>query len=379
MKEFETRKSPNLIYGPGKLLELPRCVQSLGVSRVLVVTDAGIVAAGHVARAREGLEAAGIEAVIYEGVHENPTESDIEACRAFAGDMRPEAIIGLGGGSSMDTAKGCNFLLNNGGAMSDYRGYGLARKDMLPFIAVPTTAGTGSECQSYAVVSRDGTKEKMACGDPKALARFAILDPELTLSQPPRVAALTALDAMAHALESAVSTRRNPLSLVYSKESLRLIAAGIEMVLQDAALMEHRGSVLLGASMAGLAIENSMLGAAHAAANPLTARFGIPHGEAVSLMLPSVLRYNREVSGAAAVYLELSALIHEPLVEWVEQVISLARLPGFAAAGVNEAAVPQLAAEASAQWTGQFNPRPIGEKEFAKIYAQAMEGEEVAV
>lgn len=260
--------------------------------------------------------------------------------------------------------------------MSDYRGYGHADKPMLPFIAVPTTAGTGSECQSYAVVSRDETKEKMACGDPKLLAKVAILDPELTISQPAKVANLTALDALSHALESAVSSKRNPLSLVYSKEAFRLIASGIEMVLQEAALMEHRANLLLGASLAGLAIENSMLGAAHAAANPLTARFGVPHGAAVSLMLPSVLRFNREKSSAAAVYLELSALIHEPLVEWVEQVIALAKLPGLSSYGITGDIIPQLAADAGEQWTGKFNPRPVGEAEFVSLYRDALAHEE---
>lgn len=376
MNDFETRPSPRLISGPGKLSELPRAVQDLGASKVLLVTDAGIVAAGHVGHAVEGLEATGIEVVVYEGVHVNPAEGDIEAASMAAAEVQPDAIIGLGGGSSMDTAKGCNLLMHNGGRMSDYRGYGHADKPMLPFIAVPTTAGTGSECQSYAVVSRDETKEKMACGDPKLLAKVAILDPELTISQPAKVANLTALDALSHALESAVSSKRNPLSLVYSKEAFRLIASGIEMVLQEAALMEHRANLLLGASLAGLAIENSMLGAAHAAANPLTARFGVPHGAAVSLMLPSVLRFNREKSSAAAVYLELSALIHEPLVEWVEQVIALAKLPGLSSYGITGDIIPQLAADAGEQWTGKFNPRPVGEAEFVSLYRDALAHEE---
>jgi alcohol dehydrogenase len=271
----------------------------------------------------------------------------------------------------MDTAKGCNLLLHNGGRMADYRGYGLVKKRTLPFVAVPTTAGTGSECQSYAVVSRDGTHEKMACGDPKLRAQVAILDPELTISQPAKVANLTALDALSHALESAVSSKRNPLSLIYSKEGFRLVASGIEMVLQEAALMEHRANLMLGAAMAGLAIENSMLGAAHAAANPLTAHFNVPHGAAVAAMLPSVLRFNREQAAAAAVYLELSALIHEPLVEWVEQVIALAKLPDMASYGITEDLIPRLAAEAAQQWTGRFNPRPVGETEFVSLYQDA--------
>jgi alcohol dehydrogenase len=256
--------------------------------------------------------------------------------------------------------------------MSDYKGYGLAKEAMLPFIAVPTTAGTGSECQSYAVVSRDGSHEKIACGDPKALAKVALLDPELTVSQPLRVATWTGLDAMSHALEAAVCTRKNPLSAIYAKEALRRIASGIEMVLQDAALLEHRASMQLGAAFAGMAIENSMLGAAHASANPLTAKYGVVHGHAVALMLPEVMRWNREDRSAAAVYLELAAMIQEPLIEWVEKVIGLAQLPNLAGCGVGSEAIPELAASAATQWTGQFNPRPLTEADFVGLYERVL-------
>ena len=153
MKSFETRPSPRLVCGPGKLAELGDCVRSVGGSHVLLVTDSGIVAAGHVARATEVLAQAGLDVTVYEGTHENPTESDIEACRAFAAGIEVDCIVGLGGGSSMDTAKGCNILLADDGRMADFRGYGLVKGAMRPFIAVPTTAGTGSECQSFAVVS----------------------------------------------------------------------------------------------------------------------------------------------------------------------------------------------------------------------------------
>lgn len=368
MQTFQTRSTPRLVSGPGALVQLPECVKSVGGAHVLLVTDSGIVAAGHVEQATRFLVDSGIKVTCYDQVRENPSESDIEACRAFAAEIPADCFVGLGGGSSMDTAKGCNFVLSNGGRMADYKGYGLATAPMRPFIAVPTTAGTGSECQSYAVVSRDGTHEKIACGDPKALAKVALLDPELTVSQPLKVATLTALDALSHALESAVCTRRNPLSLIYAKEAFRRIASGIEMVLQDAALLEHRAAMQLGAAFAGMAIENSMLGAAHATANPLTARFNVVHGHAVALMLPEVMRWNRGDRSAVAVYLELAAMIQEPLVEWVEQVIGLAKLPGLAECGVSLAAIPALAADASKQWTGQFNPRTLGEEDFAGLY-----------
>ncbi|MEM9236889.1 MAG: iron-containing alcohol dehydrogenase, partial [Verrucomicrobiota bacterium] len=312
---------------------------------------------------------AGLEVTIYGKAHVNPSESDIEACRLFAAEVKPDLIIGFGGGSSMDTAKGANFLLNNGGRMSDYKGYGHAEKPLLPFIAVPTTAGTGSECQSFAVVSRDGSHEKIACGDPKALARIAILDPELTVTQPRTVATLTALDALSHALETAVSTKRNPISHAYSRESFRQIAPCIRAIIDGSAGADDRNHMLLGAAMAGSAIENSMLGAAHATANPLTAIFDVPHGHAVALMLPYVMRFNSAQPDAAAIYEALGNYIGEPLIEWLEGIIAGAGLPPL---DIDPSRIPELTAAALPQWTGQFNPRPITEGDVNSLYQAAL-------
>ena len=374
MNPFDARPSPRLVFGPGRLSEVSECAKSLGAETILLVTDPGIVAAGPGARAAAYLEAAGMVVAVYEGSHANPTESDIDACRFSAASLKPDVIIGLGGGSSMDTAKGCNFLLHHGGRMADYRGYGLAKNAMLPFIAIPTTAGTGSECQSYAVVSRDDTHEKMACGAPGALARIAILDPELTASQPRSVAALTALDALSHALESAVCTQRNPVSTAYSEQAFRLISAAIRPVLQggrgDHTIpIETRGRMLLGAALAGAAIENSMLGAAHAAANPLTARFDLAHGHAVALMLPHVVCLNAGDPAIAAIYDELSRHLGGPLIPWLEETIALAELP---APAIDPAAISELAAAATQQWTGRFNPVAVDLGTFTALYEKAL-------
>jgi alcohol dehydrogenase len=369
MTSFDARPSPYLLFGPGRLAELPTCAASLDAKNLLIVTDPGIVAAGHVHRATEFLAAAGIAATLFEGSHTNPTESDIEACRDFAKSIRPDLIIGLGGGSSMDTAKGCNFLLHNPGRMADYRGYGLARAAMLPFIAIPTTAGTGSECQSFAIVSSDGSHEKMACGDPKALARIAILDPELTVSQPPAVATLTALDALSHALESAACTKRNPVSSAYSAEAFRLIASAIHSVLDGTADLETRGRMLLGAALAGSAIENSMLGAAHATANPLTASFDLAHGHAIALMLPHVVRLNSADPSVASIYHSLAGSLGEPLLPWLERTIARAQLPRV---NIETNAIPALAAAATHQWTGRFNPVPLDATTLTTLYQSAL-------
>jgi alcohol dehydrogenase len=337
------------------LSQLPDVVSG----RVLLVTDSGIVEAGHIARATDLLD----DVVVYDGVQENPTESDVEACAAFAREVQPDWIVGLGGGSSMDTAKGALFLLSGGGTMSDYQGHGKAKGDMLPFIAIPTTAGTGSECQSYAVLCRDGSHEKMACGDPRAMAKVAILDPELTGSMPLRVARLSALDALSHALESAVCTTATDESREFSFQAFRKIEPVLGAVLQGKATLEERGEMLHGAALAGRAIEASMLGAGHASANPLTAHFGVVHGRAVMTMLPTVMRWNSQVVG------EVYHQLKPGLVEWVEEMRELA---GLEDVSVPESIIPQLAEEASRQWTGQFNPRPLAKEDFETLYREAL-------
>ena len=269
-------------------------MREYGGTRVLLVTDGGIVAAGHVQRAEKSLATAGVHFARFDRVAENPTTEVVNDCVVVARQEQSDFLVGLGGGSSMDTAKGCNFLLTNGGRMEDYWGVGKAKRPMLPLIAIPTTAGTGSECQSFALIADPQTHLKMACGDPKAAARVAILDPELTLTQPAPLAAATGMDALSHAIETAVTRRRNPISQMLSREAFRLCARGLRRVFEHPQDVNARADVLLGAALAGMAIENSMLGAAHAAANPLTARYGVIHGHAVGLMLPAVVRFNAQ-------------------------------------------------------------------------------------
>jgi alcohol dehydrogenase len=254
--------------------------------------------------------------------------------------------------------------------MKDYWGVGKASRPMLPFIAIPTTAGTGSECQSFALIADATTHQKMACGDPKAAAKIAILDPALTVSQPSGVAACTGIDALSHALETAVTRKRNAVSLAYSRESFRLCNANLPRVLQHGNDLEGRSGMLAGAALAGLAIENSMLGAAHAAANPLTAHFHVVHGQAVGILLPSVIRFNSGDEISAQLYKEL----HPDAAARIEELLNLAGFPrSLAECGVKPAAIPQLAAEAAKQWTASFNPRPATEKDFERLYEAAFE------
>lgn len=369
--EFPTRT--RLVFGVGSAGRVGELARELGVKHLLLVTDAGIVAAGHAGRAEESLAAAGLRVTMFDKARENPTTRCVDDCVAVARAARVDSIVGLGGGSSMDTAKGCNFILTNGGRMQDYRGVGKATKPMLPFIAIPTTAGTGSELQSAALIADEVTHQKMACLDPKCAAVVAILDPALTVSQPPRITACTGIDAIAHAVETAVTTKRNALSRTLSEEAFRLCMNALPEVLVKPNDVVERARMQLGAAYAGAAIENSMLGAAHGAANPLTAHFGIVHGHAVGLMLPRVVEFNAGTAAVAEEYLKLSGERSvEALVQRLGQLLRLAGLPdSLRDSGVPEKSLGQLAEEAAAQWTTGFNPRPVGRDDFLRLYRLA--------
>ena len=383
MIPFDFQPRTRLVFGPGKIEELGQLASEQGARRAVVVSDPGVVAAGHTARGIQSLVRAGIETHLFGGLHENPATDDVDAGVKVARRYDPEILIAIGGGSSMDCAKGINFVYTNGGQIKDYWGTGKALKPMLPMIAVPTTAGTGSETQSFALISDSATHVKMACGDKKASFRSAILDPELTVTQPPRVTALTGIDAISHALESFVTTRRNSASLAFSREAWRLLSGNFSKVLDKPDNIEARGHMLLGASFAGMAIENSMLGATHALANPLTTTYDIPHGQAIGVMLPHVIRFNGvQVEGW---YLDLlsgcdsngSLPRLDPGVHGLADfVAALAAKAGLATTlrelNVQVERLPELAAQAAKQWTATFNPRPVGEGELLSLYRAAL-------
>jgi alcohol dehydrogenase len=381
---FDHQPRTRIVFGAHTVDRIGELARELGARCVLVVTDPGIVTAGHAQHVERSLQAAGLGVVIYDRARENPTTKDVDQCVAVAKRAGIDTFVGLGGGSSMDTAKGCNFILTNGGQMKDYWGVGKATKPMLPLIAIPTTAGTGSECQSAALIADEQTHQKMACLDPKVAARIAILDPALTISQPPRVTACTGIDAIAHTVETAVTKKRNALSLMYSHEAFKLTVTSFERVLSHPLDLDARGRMLLGAAFAGMAIENSMLGAAHSAANPLTAHFNIIHGQAVGMMLPHVVRFNSADPTALRAYAELASApeiacvsdglesARDALVTRLEALLNKAGMPrSLADCGVPRSMIPTLAEEAAQQWTVAFNPRKIGAEDFVRLYEAA--------
>lgn len=363
MTSFDFQPRTRVIFGAGAIERLGELARELNFKRTLLVADHGLVASGHVDEAVVPLEKAGVEVFRFHDFEVNPDTRMVEAGTKLVAPLKIDSIIGLGGGSSLDCAKGINFLLTNGGRMADYHGYGKATQPMLPMIAIPTTAGTGSEAQTYALISDAESHVKMACGDPKAAFRVALLDPALTVSQPRSITATSGFDAIAHAVETYVTTKRNPLSQLFSREAWRLLEPNYERVLSQPENLEARGAMQLGAFYAGVAIDNSMLGATHACANPLTARYGTAHGAAIAMLLPSVVRWNETAVGHDYAWL------HGALAHRLEELAEAGGLrSNLRAIGVSETELPELASEAATQWTGTFNPRPFDKQGAIEIY-----------
>lgn len=367
MTPFDFRPRTRVVFGAGEFSRLGEVARELGGTRCLVVADPGIVKAGYAQEAVRSLKARRMTVHEFYEFEPNPTSAMAEAGGAFATPLQIDLIVAVGGGSSLDCAKAVNFLLSNGGRLRDYWGYGKAARPMLPMIAVPTTAGTGSEAQTSATLIDSETGARMSCGDGKVSFRVAILDPKLTRSQPAALAAATGYDALSHALETLVTTRHTALSECFSWSAWRLLYSAFERTVRNPEDLEARGAMLLGAHFGGLAIENSNLGAAHACAYPLTDQFGLSHGAAVATVLAQVVEWNSDVAGGRYRELfpgDLPARLRE-----------LAEMAGLAAhlrdAGIPEEALPRLAEEAAKQWTGKFNPQPFHAAAALEIYQSA--------
>jgi alcohol dehydrogenase len=372
---FDFQPLGRVVFGAGALSRLGELARDLGGKRALLVTDPGLEHAGHPQRAETSLRAAGLAVVVFDGVEENPTSRHVDAAVAVARAHRADLLVAVGGGSAMDVCKGTNFVVTNGGSIADYAGFGKATKPMLPSLGIPTTAGTGSEAQSFALIADESSHLKMACGDKKAAFRIAVLDPEVTLTQPRSVTAITGLDSIAHAVESYVSTKRNALSQAFARQAWNLLNRTIEPVLDSPDDLAARADMQLGAHLAGMAIEASMLGCAHACANPLTAHYGVTHGVAVGVMLPHVIRYN--APAADELYAELARDTGltggaDAIAGRIKAIMQAAGLPTtLAECGVSRDILPVLAEEASEQWTARFNPRPATEADLRRLYEAA--------
>ena len=297
MTPFNFNTSSSIRFGAGLLAQLgDMAVNEIG-TRVLLVTDPGMMATGIVDKALVSLNDAGVEVTLYQDVKADPPESIVNLCAQIAIDCKAQGVIGLGGGSSLDVAKLAALLATGNENLKDAYGVGNAKGPRLPLILVPTTSGTGSEVTPISIVTT-GKSEKMGVVSPAILPDIALLDPELTLGLPPHITAATGIDAMVHAIEAyaSASANNNPISRNLATEALRLMGASLETAVHSGHDLKARSDMLLGSMMAGQAFANSPVAAVHALAYPIGGHFHVPHGLSNALVLPYVLRFNTEVA-----------------------------------------------------------------------------------
>ncbi len=384
MKSFTFNTSANIQFGPGCLARLGALARERLGGRVLLVTDPGMMATGIVERALGFLHEAGVETSVFADVVADPPTAMILSAVEAAATMGATGIVGLGGGSSLDTAKLVALLAPGRETLAQVFGVGNAKGPRLPLILAPTTAGTGSEVTPISIVTT-GENEKMGVVSPVILPDVALLDPELTLGLPPHVTAATGIDAMVHAIEAyaSMSANNNPISRLFATQALTLLGGAIETAVQRGADIEARSAMLLGSMLAGQAFANSPVAAVHALAYPLGGHFHIPHGLSNALVLPHVLRFNCKT--APQPYVEMAPFAFPALAALEGQ----ARAEGFCDAlqelsrkcglpqrlrdvEVPETVLPRLARDAMNQTRLlPNNPRPVSEADALAIYQRA--------
>ena len=387
MTPFTFQTTPNVLFEPGAAQKIAGLVSDLGARRVLFVTDKGVRGAG-LTRAAEASLAEAAELTVFEDVVADPPAQVVEAAVALAQEKQVEAVVSIGGGSALDTAKLVAYLARSDDRLDDIYGVGLAKGQRLPLLLAPTTAGTGSEVTPIAIVTTP-TTEKKGVVSPKLLPDWAILDPDLTLGLPPPVTAATGIDAMVHAIEAYTSRhKKNPISDQLARQALALLSANIREACRNGSDREARGAMLLGSMLAGMAFANAPVAAVHALAYPIGAIFHVPHGLSNALVLMGVLRFN--LPEAQGLYAELAPVLDPgtqslPVPEraqaFVDALADICRDCGVPASlaevGVSEADLPRLAEDAMKQTRLLVNnPREVTYRDAYAIYSEALDGKE---
>ena len=387
VKSFEFKLPTRVLFGVNLVDSLGEEVKALGIQRLLLVTDKGVVNAGLLDRVTRALEAAGIKFTIFDSVEANPTPTTVHSGAELFRKNSCDGLVALGGGSPMDAAKAIGVQATHAGDIMDYsRRVGKPVQNITPpLVAVPTTAGTGSEVTWVSVLVDPVDKVKIVVPSPFIAATVAVVDPSLTVSLPPEVTASTGMDALTHAIEAYVSIKSHPVADSLALEAIQLISANLREAVGNGDNLAARASMLLASTMAGMAFVNASVGLSHAVAHALGGFFNIGHGIANAVMLPPVMRLS--LIGNPGKYADIAVAMGENIEglsemeaarEAVFAVESLAADIGIPQdlkqLGADPARISDMAEETMNQ-TGAypFNPRKVGKREIMQLFEQAFE------
>jgi alcohol dehydrogenase len=363
-----------LVFGQPVATALPATLAETAVERVLLISDAGLAAIGLVDQMAGTLSSEGWQVATFTQVQSNPTVRDVEATVAQAREMDAQALVALGGGSVIDVGKAAGLLLTNDGSYTDYQFGGKPiTRPILPLIAVPTTAGTGSEMTKVTVIEDEETHFKKGVLSPHLFARAAVLDPALTLSLPPNLTAATGVDVVGHALEAYVGRRANPITDALALDALRRAYQHLPRATHQGDDLSARQQLMLASAMAGLAFDQSGLGIIHSVAGPVAGHYGLHHGLCIGLLLPQGLDYNLPVLGE-----KRSALLEAlgmPTIASDEDVVARVKawmvdlgLPlTLSELDISDPDLPAMAKEAARMVLLPNNPRPATAQDCQRL------------
>ena len=386
MSQTRQFRAPSVIStGLGAAKEAGAYARQLG-KKVLIVTDANLEKIGLLADVKASLDAAGVAYAVYDKVVMEPVVEHVDEGLLAFREAGADVVVAVGGGSPIDTGKAIAALSRNPGAISDYMGANKIAKPSAPLIAIPTTAGTGSEVTPFTIITNTATDVKMLISSPHLLPAVALVDPMMTLKMPRGITAATGLDALTHAIEAYVSVKAQPLTDTFALQAIRLISGNLRKAYSHPDDLEARSSVLMGALQAGLAFANSSVALVHGMARPIGAYFHVAHGISNAVLLPTVIEFS--VPGDPRRYADIAEAMGEETgglstaeaaqrtVDAVKRLNADLQIPSLRGLGIDaarfEAVVAKMAVDAIASGSPGNNPRKATPEEIVALYRKAL-------
>lgn len=376
LNSFSFELPTKIEYGIGVVERLAEIIKALNAESLLVVTDKGIRNSGLLKRISNLLDANKLEHNIFDNVEPNPKDYNVQEGAEMAKRLNPDCLVTVGGGSPIDCAKAIAVVARQGGAARDYVGPDKIGGDVLPLIAIPTTAGTGSEVTFSSVITDSKEKYKFSIKDPKIAPKVALVDPEMTLTMPPGLTAATGMDALTHAIEGFTANAAEPIADSAALYAIELITAYLRAAVSDGSNLEARAGMLLGSVLAGIAFSHSDVAAVHCVAEALGGKYDAAHGVCNAVVLPAVMEYNldyckdRYARIAAAMGLSYENVEEgaRQAVKAVQKLASDVRLPEFGSLGVQEKDFEELALNSFKNGSNIDNPRPMTEEDYLSLF-----------
>lgn len=381
MKAFTFSVPQEIIFGSGSLNRLPELLKKQNAARVLLISGPHLNKMGVVGRLRDSIVSAGAACETFTDVEANPSMETVEKAAAAYRAFGADAIVAIGGSSPMDVAKAVGVVVTYGGSIAQYEGVGTVPGPIVPLIAIPTTAGTGSEVTTFSVITDHSRNYKLTVGSQYLIPRCALLDPELLTTTPAGVAAACGMDALVHALEAYLSRAASPFSDAMAEKALALIGRSLRAFVADRANLEAASDMLAGSLFAGIAFSWARLGNVHAMAHPLGGFFNVPHGVANAILLPVVVDYNAIADHDGKYETIYRAVAASPKAEFSQEMLAdeLRRLAArigipatLAEVGVDAEKIPEMAADAMKSGNIYVNPRTSTQKDIEQLYRRAM-------